>query len=121
MKAAKRKKLESAGWKVGSTAEFLGLCDEEAMLVSMKLALASNVKERRSRLKLTQQALAKRLGSSQSRIAKIEAADPSVSLELLVRSAAALGATRVEIGKIIGAKTASRKRQRAKKSALANR
>jgi DNA-binding XRE family transcriptional regulator len=104
MKASKRKKLEKAGWKVGSTAEFLELSDEEAMLVSMKLALATKLKERRLRLKLTQQQLAKRVGSSQSRVAKMEVADSSVSMELLVRSLASLGATQTEIGKIIGSR-----------------
>lgn len=104
MKAAKRKKLKQAGWKVGSTSEFLGLSDEEEMLVNIKLALASKLKERRLRLKLTQQQLAKRVGSSQSRVAKMEVADRSVSMELLVRSLAALGASQTEIGKIIGSR-----------------
>lgn len=104
MKASKRKKLEKTGWKVGSTSEFLELSDEEAMLVNMKLALASKLKQRRQQLKMSQQQLAKRVGSSQSRVAKMEVADSSVSMELLVRSLAALGATQTEIGKIIGSR-----------------
>ena len=70
--------------------------------MNMKLSLASQVKERRQQLKMTQQQLAKRLGSSQSRVAKMEVADSSVSMELLVRSLASLGASRAEIGKTIG-------------------
>ena len=109
MKASKRKKLKKAGWKVGSTSEFLGLSDEEEMLVNMKLALASKLKQRRQQLKMSQQQLAKRVGSSQSRVAKMEVADRSVSMELLVRSLASLGASQTEIGKIIGTRNRSKK------------
>ncbi len=112
MKASKRKKLEAAGWKIGSASEFLGLSGEEHMLVSMKLALAASVKARRQQLDFTQQQLAKRIGSSQSRVAKIEAADRSVSLELLVRSLASLGASQQEIGRIVAAQPAPPKRTR---------
>ncbi len=119
MKASKRKKLEEAGWKVGLTSEFLGLSAEEEMLVNMKMALALKVKERRQRLKMTQQNLAKRLGSSQSRVAKIEIADRSVSMELLVRSLASLGASPAEIGKIIGTKSRRRKTSENAKKSLA--
>lgn len=102
MKTSKRKKLEAAGWKVGSASEFLELSDAEDMLVNMKLALADNVKSMRQRQNMTQQELARRIGSSQSRVAKMEVADPSVSMELLVRSLAALGASRTQIGRIVG-------------------
>jgi DNA-binding XRE family transcriptional regulator len=119
MKASKCNRLEKAGWKVGSTTEFLGLSDEEEMLVNMKLALAAKVKERRQQLKITQQELAKRLGSSQSRVAKMEVADRSVSMELLVRSLASLGATRTEIGRIIGARGGARMRPNVRKTTRA--
>lgn len=102
MKASKQKKLEAAGWHVGSAADFLELGEAEEMLVNMKLALASEVKTRRKQLKITQEKLAKRIGSSQSRVAKIEVADRTVSLDLLIRSLASLGVSRSQIGKIIG-------------------
>ena len=104
MKTSKRKKLEAAGWKVGTASEFLELSDAEEMLVNMKLALAANVKSMRQRQKMTQQELAHRIGSSQSRVAKMEVADPSVSMELLVRSLVALGASRTQIGRIVGSR-----------------
>ncbi len=110
MKTSKRKKLEAAGWKVGSAAEFLKLTEAEEMLVNMKLALAASVKARRQELRLTQQELAQRIGSSQSRVAKMEVADPSVSMELLVRSLASLGASPTQIGKIIGTRVGTKKR-----------
>lgn len=102
MDSAKRKKLVRAGWKVGSAREFLGLSDQEAALVELKLALSATVRERRRRSNLSQSALAQRLGSSQSRVAKLEAADPSVSLDLLIRSLFALGVTGQEIAEALG-------------------
>ena len=102
MKKTKADRLKKAGWKVGTAKEFLGLTDEEAALIEMKLALAQSLKQRRMADDLTQGELAKQLGSSQSRVAKMEAADATVSLELLVRSLLALGASRQEVGRIIG-------------------
>jgi len=120
MKAAKQKKLEAAGWKAGSAADFLELSEAEEMLVNMKLALATEVKTRRKQLNITQQDLAKRIGSSQSRVAKIEVADRTVSLDLLVRSLASLGASRSQIGKIVGTrKTAKMKTKASPKKRLA--
>ena len=101
MRKAKKDRLRKAGWKVGSAREFLGLSEEEAALVEMKLALARSLKGRRLEQGLTQNGLAKRLGSSQSRVAKMEAADATVSIDLLVRSLLVLGATRREVGRII--------------------
>jgi len=101
MEKAKHDRLKEAGWTVGTTAEFLGLTEEEAALIEMKLALAQSLREHRGAQHLTQEQLAKMLGSSQSRVAKMEAADSSVSMELLVRSLLRLGATRKEVGRVI--------------------
>jgi ribosome-binding protein aMBF1 (putative translation factor) len=94
VKEAKRRRLEAAGWKVGSAAEFLALDDEEAALIELKLDLAEAVRTARTRRRLTQKELAKALRSSQSRVAKMEAGDPSVSIDLLVRTLLRLGASR---------------------------
>ena len=101
MGKAKHDRLKKAGWKVGTTAEFLGLTDEEAALIEVKLALAHSLREHRDGQHLTQEQLAKMLGSSQSRVAKMEAADSSVSMELLVRALLMLGATPAEVGRVI--------------------
>jgi predicted XRE-type DNA-binding protein len=101
MKNARYDRLKQAGWMVGTTAEFLGLTEEEAALIEMKLALAHSLREHRDGQRLTQEQLARMLGSSQSRVAKMEAADSSVSMELLVRSLLMLGATRKEIGRVL--------------------
>jgi DNA-binding XRE family transcriptional regulator len=104
MKQPKQRRLEAAGWKVSGTKEFLGLSDEEAILIEMKLELASALRTVRARRRLTQDQVSRVLRSSQSRVAKMESGDPSVSLDLLVRSLLRLGATRVEIAKHVGAR-----------------
>ena len=101
MKSAKRERLQKAGWRIGSAQDFLGLTDDEIALIEMRLALGRSLKERRLASGLTQQELASQVGSSQSRIAKMESADLAVSIDLLVRSLLKLGATRQEIGRII--------------------
>lgn len=102
MDKGKHTKLERAGWKTGSAKEFLGLSDEEAAFVECKLALSTTLRERRRRSNLSQTDLARRLGSSQSRVAKMEAADASVSVDLLLRSVIALGATPRDIARVLG-------------------
>ena len=101
MNPRKRKRLRQAGWKTGTVAEFLELNPEESALIEIKLRLSDLVKKARARRRLSQTALAKRLGSSQSRVAKIEAGDPSVSLDLLVRASFASGATRKDLARAI--------------------
>ena len=102
MDRTKKKKLESGGWRVGSAAEFLGLSEDESAFVELKLALSEELRERRQEEGLSQIELAKRLGSSQSRVAKMEASDPSVSVDLLIRGLLATGASRVQIARAIG-------------------
>jgi DNA-binding XRE family transcriptional regulator len=83
MRETKRKRLEARGWRVGNAQDFLGLSPEEAAYVEMKVRLAEAVRARRQASGLSQTALARQMGSSQSRIAKIEAGDPTVSVDLL--------------------------------------
>lgn len=98
---AKRKRLEGKGWKVGSTREFLGLSDQEDAYVELRLKLADALKQQRMRRNLTQGDLAKAVKSSQSRVAKMEAGDATVSLDLLVRSLLAMGTSNKDLAKII--------------------
>jgi ribosome-binding protein aMBF1 (putative translation factor) len=101
MDARKMKRLEAKGWRVGSAEEFLGLNEEEAAYVDLKLTLSENLKKRRQRKNLTQVELAKMLKSNQSRVAKMEAGDPSVSLDLLIKSLLALGTTKRDLAGMI--------------------
>jgi ribosome-binding protein aMBF1 (putative translation factor) len=102
MRAAKRRRLEAKGWKVGSVKEFLDLSGQEAAYIELRLKLARGLKARRYARGLSQTQLAMAVQSSQSRVAKMEAGDPTVSLDLLVRSLLALGASNRDLGQIIG-------------------
>lgn len=101
MRKEKRQKLERQGWKIGNTADFLELTPEESAFVELKVALSKSLKERRKQSTITQIELAKLLKSSQSRIAKMEAGDPSVSIDLLIRSLLAMGATNKDLAQTI--------------------
>ena len=101
MDARKRKRVEAAGWRVGSAAEFLELSAAEAALVETRLAVSGALKQRRVRQGVTQAALAKKLRSSQSRVAKMEAGDPTTSLDLLLRTFFATGATKLDLARVL--------------------
>jgi hypothetical protein len=101
VKKSKRGKLKAAGWAVGSVQDFLGLSEADAALIEMKLSLSRSLRERRQRQGVSQVELAKRLRSSQSRVAKMEAGDPSVSMDLLVSSLLVLGAKPTDLSRTI--------------------
>jgi len=110
MKKARRVRLESLGWQVGSVAQFLDLDEVEAAVVELRLDLGRSIRERRQARRLTQAGVARSIGSSQSRVAKMEAADPSVSLDLMIRALLALGGAPPEIGAAIRRTTAKASR-----------
>ena len=93
MKVEKRRRLEAAGWKETTVQEFLNLSEADVQYIEMKLALSRLLRHVRERRRLTQTKAAALLKTSQSRLARMEAGDPSVSLDLLVRGLFALGAT----------------------------
>ena len=104
MHAARKKKLQAKGWRVGSAEEFLGLSPKEAAYIELKLKLAESVRKRRVGLDMTQQEVADLVHSSQSRIAKIESGDASVSIDLMIRSLIALGVSNRDLARIIARK-----------------
>jgi DNA-binding XRE family transcriptional regulator len=101
MNKEKQKKLVKKGWKIGSAKEFLGLSNEESLYIELKIKLSSNLRKLRTEQNITQVELAKILKSSQSRVAKIETGDPSVSLDLIIRSLLALGTSKKDIARTI--------------------
>lgn len=103
MREDKKKRLENAGWRVGSADEFLDLSPEETALLDLKAQLGKRLREWRTGLPMTQTQLAETIGSSQSRVAKMEGGDPSVSLDLLVRALIALGASKSDLADAITA------------------
>jgi predicted XRE-type DNA-binding protein len=101
MRSAKKERIKKKGWKVGSVDEFLDLTPEESAYIEMKLRLSESLRKRRRRRKLSQVQLAKLIRSSQSRVAKMEGGDPSVSIDLLIRSLLALGASNRDLARVI--------------------
>lgn len=101
MRKGKRQRLERAGWKIGDAADFLRLSHEERRFIETKLALAVGLRRLREGQGLTQSDVARRIGSSQSRVAKMETADRSVSTDLLLRSLFRLGAERRDVARLL--------------------
>ena len=101
MRSDKKKRLEAKGWKVGSAKEFLGLSSQEEAYMEIKLRLAESLRNQRLRRNMTQSDVAKAIKSSQSRVAKMEAGESSVSLDLLVRTLLALGASSDSLTRLI--------------------
>jgi ribosome-binding protein aMBF1 (putative translation factor) len=101
MRKSKRERLEAKGWRFGTAQEFLGLSNEESAYVELRLRLADSLRLRRQKQNLSQTELARMVHSSQSRVAKMEGGDPSVSLDLLIRSLLALGASARDLARAI--------------------
>ncbi|MBI5710962.1 MAG: helix-turn-helix transcriptional regulator [Candidatus Eisenbacteria bacterium] len=104
MNAAMRRRLGAAGWRVGTVAEFLHLTPEEEALVDMRIALTDSLRRVRRKGRMSQTELARRLKSSQSRVAKIEAGDPGVTLDLLIQALLVAGASRSQVARAIAGK-----------------
>jgi len=101
MDEKKKKRLQEKGWVFGDAADFFGLTPEEARIIDLKLALRACLKEERTKQGLTQAELAKAMGTSQPRIARIERGDPSVSVDLLLKALMTLGMTNKQISRLI--------------------
>jgi DNA-binding XRE family transcriptional regulator len=101
MRTNKSERLRKKGWRFGSAAEFLGLSYDEQTFIAIRLKLADAPRKRRTSHGVTQTMLARALKSSQSRVAKMEAGDPTMSLDLLIRSLLALGASNRELASVI--------------------
>jgi len=101
MRRSKKERLEAKGWRLGTAQEFLGLSNDETAYVELRRRLADSLRLRRQKRKLSQTELAKLLRSSQSRVAKMEGGDPSVSIDLLIRSLFALGASNRDLARTI--------------------
>ena len=97
MDAIKRQRLEAAGWRVGDAADFLGLSPQEVAFIEIKLSLCKRLKQLRLNQNLSQESLAKKIHSSQSRVAKMEAGDPSVSIDLIIRTLLTMGVSREDL------------------------
>ena len=108
MRKDARQRLARAGWAVGDAGDFLRLSDDERRFIETKLALAAGLRRWREQLGLTQMEVAQRIGSSQSRVAKMESADQTVSTDLLLRSLFRLGASRRDVARLVSQKARTR-------------
>ena len=104
MRKAKQERLKTKGWQIGSADDFLELTPEESAYVDLKLRLSESLRMRRFQEKLSQKELAKLVKTSQSRVAKMEAGDPTVSLDLLIKTLLALGASDTDLADAIAAR-----------------
>ncbi len=100
MEKGKIRKLKDAGWKMGSVQDFLELTPEENAFVEVRVALFEAFQKIRKEKQMTQKQAAKLLKTSQSRISKMESGDPSVTLDLMIRSLVALGARKKDFSRI---------------------
>jgi DNA-binding XRE family transcriptional regulator len=101
MDKIKRQKLEAKGWQVGDVSDFLELSPEENAFIELKLALSRQLKELRKKQNFSQETVAKKIQSSQSRVAKMEACDDTVSIDLMIKTMLSLGATNQDIAQAI--------------------
>ncbi|MBR8828061.1 MAG: helix-turn-helix transcriptional regulator [Gomphosphaeria aponina SAG 52.96 = DSM 107014] len=97
MEQTKIERLKAEGWEVGNTSDFLGLTPEELAFIDLKIALIKRLKQLRISQNISQEYLANQLKTSQWKIAKIEAGDNSVSIDLILKTMFSLGATNQDI------------------------
>ena len=101
MDKKRQQQLEEKGFQVGSAADFLELSPEEEAYIDIRLDISNMVKAQRAKRGLTQEQLARAIGSSQSRIAKLEGGDPGISMDLMIKALLRLGTSKKQIGKLL--------------------
>jgi len=101
MDKKKRQQLEEKGFRVGSAADFLELSPEEEAYIDIRLDISNMVKTQRAKRGWTQEQLARAIGSSQSRIAKLEGGDPGISMDLMIKALLRLGTSKKQLGKLL--------------------
>ena len=101
MDKKRKQQLEEKGFRVGSAADFLELTPEEETYIDIRLDISNMVKSQRAKRGWTQEQLARAIGSSQSRIAKLEGGDPGISMDLMIKALLRLGTSKKQIGKLL--------------------
>lgn len=101
MDKKKRQQLLDKGFRIGSAADFLELTPEEEAYIEIRLDISNMVKAQRVKRGWTQDQLARAIGSSQSRIAKLEGGDPGISMDLMIKALLRLGTSKKQLGKLL--------------------
>ena len=94
------KKLKN-GWVEGSVQDFLELSSADMEYIETRRALARRVRDERRRKHLTQTQLAAALKTSQSRVAKMEHGDPTVTVDLLLQALFQMGLKRKDVAAVV--------------------
>lgn len=93
MDAERKKKLEAAGWKFGDYADFLGMTPEEKAIVEIRLAATREMERLRAENPISQEELARRMGTKQPNVSKLFKNPGNATLDTLFRALLALGST----------------------------
>lgn len=101
MDKKKRQQLLDKGFRIGSAADFLELTPEEEAYIEIRLDISNMVKAQRAKRGWTQDQLARAIGSSQSRITKLEGGDPGISMDLMIKALLRLGTSKKQLGKFL--------------------
>jgi ribosome-binding protein aMBF1 (putative translation factor) len=104
MDKQKKRKLEKEGFRVGTAADFLELSPQEEAYIEIRLEMGKLIRHQRKKHGWTQAGLAQALGSSQSRVAKMETGEPGTSLDLMIKNLLQLGLSRHELGDVLAGK-----------------
>ena len=102
MEKRRRDRLRKDGWENSAVSEVLSVSPDEEALVEARIALTRRIRQVREARGLTQIQVAKLIGSSQSRVAKMEAADRSVSIDMMMRTLFRLGQSPKQVGRALG-------------------
>lgn len=85
----------------GTIQEFLDLSDADMSLINLKVELKEAVKNARVNANYSQTHLAELMGSSQSRIAKLEGGDSSVSIDFMLKALFSMGLSFGDLARVI--------------------
>lgn len=91
MTEKKKKMLEANGYRVVDSADWLGLSNEEAQIVDMRVALAQELERVRKAKGVTQAELARRVGTKQSGVARMINNPDTSTMDNLIKGLIALG------------------------------
>ncbi len=101
MDSKKRDKLAAKGFTVGSVTDFLQLTPAKAAFIGLRLEIGKLLTQQRKKKRWTQARLAETIGSSQSRVAKMESGDVGVTIDLMIRALFQLGLDKKQLGRAL--------------------
>ena len=101
MKAKKKKALELAGYKMTDSVEWLELSPEEEAIVKIRVNFAMEIDRVCKERGITQQALAEKIGTRQSGVARMLNNPSKVTIDSLIKTLLVLGTPSKRIAALI--------------------